>query len=41
MEELKAASACGLTASRDFVVAYRLESYDMFEEMSNSIREIP
>ncbi|HQK72279.1 MAG TPA: preprotein translocase subunit SecA [Clostridiales bacterium] len=39
MEELKRGIGLRAYGQQDPVVAYRMESYDMFEEMSNSIRE--
>ena len=40
MEELQArASTCAATARRDPVVEYRIEGFDMFDEMVASIRE--
>jgi preprotein translocase subunit SecA len=39
MEELKRGIGLRAYGQQDPVVAYRQESYDMFDEMSNSIRE--
>ena len=39
MEELKRGINLRAYGNQDPVVAYRMESYDMFDEMSNSIRE--
>ncbi|MDR1735063.1 MAG: preprotein translocase subunit SecA [Oscillospiraceae bacterium] len=39
MEELKRGIGLRAYAQQDPVVAYRMESYDMFDEMSNNIRE--
>ena len=39
MEELKRGISLRAYGNQDPVVAYRMESYDMFDEMSNSIRE--
>ncbi|MBQ5592079.1 MAG: preprotein translocase subunit SecA [Clostridia bacterium] len=39
MEELKRGIGLRAYGNQDPVVAYRMESYDMFDEMSNSIRE--
>ncbi|MDR2525816.1 MAG: preprotein translocase subunit SecA [Oscillospiraceae bacterium] len=39
MEELKRGIGLRAYAQQDPVVAYRMESYDMFDEMTNNIRE--
>ena len=39
MEELKRGISLRAYGNQDPVVAYRMESYDMFDEMSNAIRE--
>ena len=39
MEELKRGIGLRAYGQQDPIVAYRMESYDMFDEMSNSIRE--